>query len=87
MAFDGDADRLGVVTKDGNIIYPDRQLMLFAQDVLSRNPKAKVIFDVKSTRLLAPWIKEHGGDPVMEKTGHSFIKSTMKKTGALVAGE
>ena len=87
LAFDGDADRLGVVTKDGNIIYPDRQLMLFAQDVLSRNPKAKVIFDVKSTRLLAPWIKEHGGDPVMEKTGHSFIKSTMKKTGALVAGE
>ena len=67
LAFDGDADRLGVVTKDGNIIYPDRQLMLFAQDVLSRNPKAKVIFDVKSTRLLAPWIKEHGGEPVMEK--------------------
>ena len=87
LAFDGDADRLGVVTKDGNIIYPDRQLMLFAQDVLSRNPKAKVIFDVKSTRLLAPWIKEHGGEPVMEKTGHSFIKSTIKKTGALVAGE
>ena len=75
LAFDGDADRLGVVTKDGNIIYPDRQLMLFAQDVLSRNPGAKVIFDVKSTRLLAPWIKEHGGEPVMEKTG------------ALVAGE
>ena len=87
LAFDGDADRLGVVTKDGNIIYPDRQLMLFAQDVLSRNPGAKVIFDVKSTRLLAPWIKEHGGEPIMEKTGHSFIKSTMKKTGALVAGE
>ena len=64
---------MGVVTKDGNIIYPDRQLMLFAQDVLSRNPGAKVIFDVKSTRLLAPWIKEHGGEPVMEKTGHSFI--------------
>ena len=75
LAFDGDADRLGVVTKDGNIIYPDRQLMLFAQDVLSRNPGAKVIFDVKSTRLLAPWIKEHGGEAVMEKTG------------ALVAGE
>ncbi|RQJ99010.1 phosphomannomutase/phosphoglucomutase [Neisseria meningitidis] len=87
LAFDGDADRLGVVTKDGNIIYPDRQLMLFAQDVLSRNPKAKVIFDVKSTRLLAPWIKEHGGEPVMEKTGHSFIKSAMKETGAPVAGE
>ncbi|QEY24808.1 phosphomannomutase/phosphoglucomutase [Neisseria animalis] len=87
LAFDGDADRLGVVTKNGSIIYPDRQLMLFAQDVLSRNPQAKVIFDVKSTRLLAPWITQHGGEPIMEKTGHSFIKSTMKKTGALVAGE
>ncbi|QOG43947.1 phosphomannomutase/phosphoglucomutase [Neisseria gonorrhoeae] len=87
LAFDGDADRLGVVTKDGNIIYPDRQLMLFAQDVLNRNPGAKVIFDVKSTRLLAPWIKEHGGEAIMEKTYHSFIKSAMKKTGALVAGE
>ncbi|HEZ0049185.1 TPA: phosphomannomutase/phosphoglucomutase [Neisseria meningitidis] len=87
LAFDGDADRLGVVTKDGNIIYPDRQLMLFAQDVLNRNPGAKVIFDVKSTRLLAPWIKEHGGKAIMEKTGHSFIKSAMKETGAPVAGE
>lgn len=87
LAFDGDADRLGVVTKEGHIIYPDRQLMLFAQDVLSRNPGAKVIFDVKSTRLLAPWIEQHGGEALMEKTGHSFIKSAMKKTGALVAGE
>lgn len=87
LAFDGDADRLGVVTKNGNIIYPDRQLMLFAQDVLSRNAGAKVIFDVKSTRLLAPWIKQHGGEAIMEKTGHSFIKSAMKQTGALVAGE
>ena len=87
LAFDGDGDRLGVVTKDGHIIYPDRQLMLYAQDVLSRNPGAKVIFDVKSTRLLAPWIKEHGGEPIMEKTGHSFIKSSMKKNGALLAGE
>ncbi|HGG7715596.1 TPA: phosphomannomutase/phosphoglucomutase [Neisseria meningitidis] len=87
LAFDGDADRLGVVTKDGNIIYPDRQLMLFAQDVLNRNPGAKVIFDVKSTRLLAPWIKEHGGKAIMEKTGHSFIKSAMKETSAPVAGE
>ncbi|MDO5058758.1 MAG: phosphomannomutase/phosphoglucomutase [Neisseria sp.] len=87
LAFDGDADRLGVVTKDGQIIYPDRQLMLFAQDVLSRNAGAKVIFDVKSTRLLAPWVRRHCGEPIMEKTGHSFIKSAMKKTGALVAGE
>lgn len=87
FAFDGDGDRLGVVTKDAQIIYPDRQLMLFAQDVLSRNPGAKVIYDVKSTRLLAPWIREHGGEPVMEKTGHSFIKASMKKNGALMAGE
>ncbi|UOO81000.1 phosphomannomutase/phosphoglucomutase [Uruburuella testudinis] len=87
LAFDGDGDRLGVVTKEGNIIYPDRQLMLFAQDVLNRNPGAKVIFDVKSTRLLAPWIKEHGGEPIMEKTGHSFIKTSMKQNGALLAGE
>ena len=76
-----------MVTKDGNIIYPDRQLMLFAQDVLSRNPNGKVIFDVKSTRLLAPWIRRHGGQPLMDKTGHSFIKSAMKREGALLAGE
>ena len=87
LAFDGDGDRLGVVTKDSNIIYPDRQLMLFAQDVLSRNPNGKVIFDVKSTRLLAPWIRRHGGQPLMGKTGHSFIKSAMKREGALLAGE
>ena len=87
LAFDGDGDRLGVVTKDGHIIYPDRQLMLYAQDVLSRNPGAKVIFDVKSTRLLAPWIKEHGGEPIMEKTGHSFIKFSLNKNCAFLAGE
>lgn len=87
LAFDGDGDRLGVVTKDGNIIWPDRQLMLFAADVLERNPKAKVIYDVKSTRLLKGWIKENGGVPVMARTGHSFIKAKIKETGALVAGE
>ncbi|MCP2039672.1 phosphoglucomutase/phosphomannomutase/phosphoglucomutase [Neisseria sp. HSC-16F19] len=87
LAFDGDGDRLGVVTQEGNIIYPDRQLMLFAQDVLARNPGAKVIFDVKSTRLLTPWITEHGGVAMMDKTGHSFIKAAMKQHGALVAGE
>lgn len=87
LAFDGDGDRLGVVTKDGQIIYPDRQLMLFAGDVLSRNPGAKVIYDVKSTRNLAPWIKEMKGKPVMCRTGHSFIKAKMKETGALLAGE
>ena len=87
LAFDGDGDRLGVVSKSGSIIYPDRQLMLFARDVLSRRPQAKVIYDVKSTRLLAPWIRRHGGEPVMEKTGHSFIKAAMKRSGALLAGE
>ncbi|MCW3478674.1 phosphomannomutase/phosphoglucomutase [Neisseriaceae bacterium JH1-16] len=87
LAFDGDGDRLGVVTKDGTIIWPDRQLMLFAADVLERHPGAKVIYDVKSTRLLAPWIREHGGEPVMCRTGHSFIKAAIKETGALVAGE
>nr|WP_199066913.1 phosphomannomutase/phosphoglucomutase [Chromobacterium sp. ASV5] len=87
LAFDGDGDRLGVVTKDGNIIWPDRQLMLYAADVLERHPKAKIIFDVKSTRLLKPWIKENGGVPVMARTGHSFIKAKIKETGALLAGE
>lgn len=87
LAFDGDGDRLGVVTKAGHIIYPDRQLMLFAQDVLSRHPGAKIIFDVKSSRLLTPWITEHGGQPIMGKTGHSFMKAAMKQHGALLAGE
>lgn len=87
FAFDGDGDRLGVVTKDGRIIYADRQLMLFAADVLSRNPGGQVIFDVKCTRNLAPWIEQHGGKPVMWKTGHSFIKAKLKETGALLAGE
>ena len=87
LAFDGDGDRLGVVTRDGQIIYPDRQLMLFAADVLSRNPGAQVIFDVKSTRLLTPWIRQHGGEPLLCRTGHSLIKAKMKETGALLAGE
>lgn len=87
FAFDGDGDRLGVVTKDGRIIYADRQLMLFAADVLSRNPGGQIIFDVKCTRNLAPWIEDHGGVPVMWKTGHSFIKAKLKETGALLAGE
>jgi phosphomannomutase/phosphoglucomutase len=87
LAFDGDGDRLGVVTRNGKIIYPDRQLMLFAADVLSRNPGAKIIFDVKSTRNLFPWIREHGGEPVLWKTGHSLVKAKMKETGALLAGE
>ena len=87
LAFDGDGDRMGVVTKDGSIIYPDRQLMLFAADVLSRNPGGQIIFDVKCTRNLAPWIEQHGGKPIMWKTGHSFIKGKLKETGALLAGE
>ena len=87
LAFDGDGDRMGVVTKDGTIIYPDRQLMLFAADVLSRNPGGKIIFDVKCTRNLAPWIEQHGGEPIMWKTGHSFIKGKLKETGAVLAGE
>jgi phosphomannomutase/phosphoglucomutase len=76
-----------VVTKDGEIIYADRQLMLYAKDVLSRNPGAEIIYDVKSTRLLAPWIEKHGGRPLIWKTGHSLIKAKLKETGALLAGE
>lgn len=87
LAFDGDGDRLGVVTQDGSMIFPDRQLLLFAQDVLQHNPGAKIIFDVKSTQHLVPWIQQHGGEPVLCRTGHSFIKAEMKKTGALLAGE
>ena len=87
LAFDGDGDRLGVVTKDGKIIYPDRQLMLFAADVLSRNPGAEIIFDVKSTRNLFGWIRSHGGRPTLWKTGHSLVKAKMRETGALLAGE
>ena len=87
LAFDGDGDRLGVVTKNGKIIFPDRQLMLFAAEVLSRNPGAEVIFDVKCTPNLFPWIREHGGRPLLWKTGHSLIKSKLKETGAPLAGE
>jgi phosphomannomutase/phosphoglucomutase len=87
FAFDGDGDRLGVVTKAGNIIFPDRQLMLFAEDVLKRNPGAEIIFDVKSTRNLYSWIRSRGGRPTMSKTGHSFIKKKLQETGAPLAGE
>jgi phosphomannomutase len=87
LAFDGDGDRLGIVTKDGQIIYPDRQLMLLARDVLSRNRGATVIFDVKCTQRLAPAIRKAGGVPMMYKTGHSLIKAKMKEIGAPIAGE
>ena len=87
LAFDGDGDRLGVVTKDGKIIYPDRQLMLFAKDILGRNPGATVIFDVKCTQRLAPVIRKAGGKPLMWKTGHSLVKAKMKQVKAPIAGE
>jgi phosphomannomutase/phosphoglucomutase len=87
IAFDGDGDRLGVVTKDGEIIYPDRQLMLFAADVLARVPGGQIIFDVKCSRLLAPWIRQHGGQPLMWNTGHALVKAKLKETGAPLAGE
>ena len=87
LAFDGDGDRLGVVTKDGNIIYPDRQLMLFARGVLKNNPGAEIIFDVKCSRHLAREIRAHGGRPTMWRTGHSLIKAKLKETGAPLAGE
>ena len=87
LAFDGDGDRMGVVTNKGNMIYADRLMMVFAKDVVSRNPGADVIFDVKCTRRLPALISSYGGRPVMWKTGHSLIKKKMKETGALLAGE
>jgi len=87
IAFDGDGDRLGVVTKDGEVIFPDRQLMLFAADVLSRVPGGQIIYDVKCTRLLADWVRQHGGEPLMWNTGHALIKKKLKETGAPLAGE
>ena len=87
LAFDGDGDRLGVVTAAGEIIHPDRVLMLFAIDVLARNPGATVIYDVKCSGHLQPLILQHGGSPVMACTGHSLIKAKMAETGAILAGE
>ncbi|KAA3641620.1 MAG: phosphomannomutase/phosphoglucomutase [Proteobacteria bacterium] len=87
IAFDGDGDRLGVVTKEGEIIYPDRLLMLFAKDVLSRQPGSSIIFDVKCTAHLPKAIVKYGGLPIMWKTGHSFMKAKLKETGAALAGE
>lgn len=87
LAFDGDGDRLGVVTKSGEMIYPDRLLMLFAADVLERNPGACIIYDVKCTGHLAMHILRHGGSPLMWKTGHSLIKAKMRETEAELAGE
>jgi phosphomannomutase/phosphoglucomutase len=87
LAFDGDGDRLGVVTREGKIIYPDRLLMLYAADVLQRNPGALVIYDVKCTGKLSDYILRQGGSPLMWKTGHSLIKSKMRETEAELAGE
>lgn len=87
VAFDGDGDRLVVVTPKGDIIWPDRLLMLFAKDVLSRNPGADVLFDVKCSRLLNQLISSYGGRPIMWKTGHSPMKAKMVETGALIGGE
>ncbi|MES2990497.1 MAG: phosphomannomutase/phosphoglucomutase [Pseudomonadota bacterium] len=87
LAFDGDGDRLGVVTKDGQIIYPDRQLMLFATDILKRVPGGTIIFDVKCTQRLAPLIRKAGGKPLMWKTGHSLVKAKLRETKAPIAGE
>jgi len=87
LAFDGDGDRVGVIDNLGEVLWADRQMMLYSLDVLSRNPGAKIIFDVKSSRNLHSVIDEAGGEPIMWKTGHSFIKNKMAETGALLAGE
>ena len=87
LAFDGDGDRLGIVTKDGQNIYPDRQMMLFARDVLSRIPGGTIVFDVKCSQRLAPEILEAGGVPMMYKTGHSLIKAKMKEVNSPLGGE
>jgi phosphomannomutase / phosphoglucomutase len=87
LAFDGDGDRLGVVSGTGQIIWPDRQMILFAQDILSRNPGAQIVYDVKCSRLLPSAIEQAGGRPLMWKTGHSFIKGKIRETGAALGGE
>ncbi len=87
LAFDGDGDRLGVVDATGRIIWPDRQMMLYAADILSRHPGAEIIYDVKCSRHLGRVIEEHGGRPLMWRTGHSLIKAKMREDGALLAGE
>lgn len=87
VAFDGDGDRLGVVTPSGHVVYPDRLLMLFGLDVIKRNPGAEILYDVKCSRLLHQVLEEAGGRPAMWKTGHSLIKARMQETGALLAGE
>jgi len=87
LAFDGDGDRLGLVVNKGNVVWADRQMILYARDVLSRKPGAKIIFDVKCSSLLPKDISEHGGEPIMSRTGHSFIKNKLKETDAELGGE
>jgi phosphomannomutase/phosphoglucomutase len=87
LAFDGDADRLGILTNEGELIWPDRQMMLFAQDILSRQPGSEILFDVKCTMHLARFIKQAGGTPIMWKTGHSLLKAKMRERQAPLAGE
>jgi len=87
LAFDGDGDRLGLVDNNGNVIWADRQMILYSRDVLTRKPGAKIIFDVKCSSLLPKDISEHGGEPIMSRTGHSFIKNKLKETDAELGGE
>jgi len=87
LAFDGDGDRVGILDDKQNVLWADRQMMLYSADVLKRKPGAQIIFDIKSTSNLETYIKDLGGDPLMWKTGHSFIKAKMKETGAELAGE
>lgn len=87
FALDGDGDRLGVVTNVGEIIYPDRIMMLFAEDILRTHPGAQIVYDVKCSRKLVEWIKEKGGVPVISPTGHSLVKAKLRETGAPFAGE
>ena len=87
FAFDGDGDRLGLIDNKGNVIWADRQMILYARDILSRNQGAKIVFDVKCSSLLPKDIAERGGEPIMSRTGHSFIKAKLKETGAALGGE
>ncbi len=87
LAFDGDGDRVGVIDNTGQIIWPDRQMILYSRDILSRHPGAKIIYDVKCSRHLGQAIQEAGGEPEMWKTGHSIVKARMRETGALLGGE
>lgn len=87
FALDGDGDRLGVVTNEGEVIYPDRLMMLFAEDILRSHPGAQIVYDVKCSRKLVDWIRVKGGVPVISPTGHSLVKAKLRETGAPFAGE